>query len=272
MVNLRVYLDLERGWRITMPNLEQAGLLTIGYLGLDGVAGAARTLWRADRARAAHARRRKPASEICTVLLDEMRRSLAIDVECFDDDEFDRIKRAQPGVAARRVGGRRRATSPEAATVLRPARPARQRPRAGEHVRPRQVRPLPQAPHRFPGYLQVITSDDAQQIIDDLLEVLASRAAWSPRSQHPLPARRPHGYRVRAAALIWRPGDGTHGADDPLSRTFTGAERPRVNPYFVRLYRDVAGDAGRAGGPRAHRPGRPGGPRGARGGVPRRPS
>ena len=38
VVNLRVYLDLDRGWRVTMPNLEQAGLLQIGYLGLDGVA------------------------------------------------------------------------------------------------------------------------------------------------------------------------------------------------------------------------------------------
>ena len=40
--------------------------------------------------------------------------------------------------------------------------------------------------------------------------------------------------------MVWRPGDGTHGADDPLSRTFSGADEPRVNPYFVRLYRDVA--------------------------------
>ena len=35
VVNLRVYLDLDRGWRVTMPNLESTGLLEIGYLGLS---------------------------------------------------------------------------------------------------------------------------------------------------------------------------------------------------------------------------------------------
>jgi len=43
-VNLRVYRDLERGWRVKMPNLEQTGMLKIGYLGLDGAAGNA-ALW-----------------------------------------------------------------------------------------------------------------------------------------------------------------------------------------------------------------------------------
>ena len=76
------------------------------------------------------------------------------------------------------------------------------------------------------------------------------------------------GYRVRETVMVWRPGDGTHAAYDPLARTFSGADGPRVNPYFVRLYRDVASNAGRAGGTRAHRPGPPGGPGGPRGGVP----
>jgi very-short-patch-repair endonuclease len=48
------------------------------------------------------------------------------------------------------------------------------------------------------------------------------------------------GFQIRTAALVWRPGDGTRGADDPVQRTFSGAAQPRVNPYFVRLYRDVA--------------------------------
>jgi hypothetical protein len=92
---------------------------------------------------------------------------------------------------------------------------------------------------RFPGHLAAVTSDDAQQIIADLLRALA-RAGLASEVEDP---RRRHGtgYRVRATALVWRPGDGTSGVEDPLSRTFSGAARPRVNPYFVRLYRDVAG-------------------------------
>ncbi|MEE3922098.1 hypothetical protein V2I01_38845 [Micromonospora sp. BRA006-A] len=38
VVAFRLYLDLERGWRITMPNLEQTGLLEIDYQDLDWLA------------------------------------------------------------------------------------------------------------------------------------------------------------------------------------------------------------------------------------------
>ena len=38
VVGYRLYLDLERGWRVTMPNLEQTGLLRIRYRDLTEVA------------------------------------------------------------------------------------------------------------------------------------------------------------------------------------------------------------------------------------------
>ena len=76
----------------------------------------------------------------------------------------------------------------------------------------------------FPGYVRAISSDDAQQIIDDLLRVLAA-AGLLTEAEHPY-RRGAHGYRVRAATLVWRPGDGARGADDPLARTFSGAESP----------------------------------------------
>ncbi len=237
VVNLRVYRDLERGWRITMPNLEQAGLLAIGYLGLDGAAGD-EALWE----QAAQALRTAPADarrQICTVLLNEMRRSLAIDVECFDDDEFDRIRRRSQG-SLRAEWAVPDTDQPRAAIVV--ARPGRAggardqvsmsgRGKFGRYVKRRTW---------FPGYEQVITSDDAQQVIHDLLEVLAA-AGLVTRVEDPY-RRGTHGYRVRVTGLIWRPGDGTHGADDPLSRSFPGAEKPRVNPYFTGLYRNVAGE------------------------------
>ena len=33
--------------------------------------------------------------------------------------------------------------------------------------------------------------------------------------------------------MVWRPGDGTHAAYDPLARTFSGADGPRVNPLYA---------------------------------------
>ena len=237
VVNLRVYRDLERGWRVTMPNLEQTGLLAIGYLGLDGAAGN-EALWE----KAAPALRDAPPEarrQICTVLLNEMRRSLAIDVECFEEDEFDRIRRRSQG-SLRAEWAVADNDQPRAAIVV--ARPGRAggardqvsmsgRGKFGRYVKRRTW---------FPGYEQVITSDDAQQVIQNLLAALTAAGLVT---QVDDPYRRGmHGYRVRATALIWCPGDGTHGADDPLSRSFPGAAAPRVNPYFTGLYRNVAGE------------------------------
>ena len=175
---------------------------------------------------------------ICEVLLDEMRRSLAIDVECFADDELDRIQRRSQG-SLRDEWSVTKDDEPTVATVFaRAGRPGSPREHVNLSGRGKFGRYLKRA-GRFPGHLGAITSDDAQQIIADLLRALGSAGLVSevedPRRRHGM------GYRVRATALVWRAGDGTAGVDDPLSRTFSGAARPRVNPYFVRLYRDVAG-------------------------------
>jgi serine/threonine protein kinase/superfamily II DNA/RNA helicase/very-short-patch-repair endonuclease len=237
VVNLRVYRDLERGWRITMPNLEQTGLLTIGYLGLDGAAGD-EALWE----KTAPALRTSPPEarmQICTVLLNEMRRSLAIDVECFEDDEFDRIRRRSQG-SLRAEWAVSDTDQPRAAIVVaRPGRAGGARDQVSMSGRGKFGRYIKRRTW-FPGYEQVITSDDAQRVIHDLLEVLAA-AGLVTKVEDPY-RRGMHGYRVRATGLIWRPGDGSHGADDPLSRSFPGAEKPRVNSYFVGLYRNVASE------------------------------
>jgi hypothetical protein len=117
VVNLRVYRDLERGWRITMPNLEQAGLLTIGYLGLDGAAGD-EALWE-QTAPALRTAPPEARGQICTVLLNEA--PVRHDAECFDDDEFDLIRRRSQVAAPSGRSPTRPAPPPQG----RPGRPGR---------------------------------------------------------------------------------------------------------------------------------------------------
>ena len=38
LLDYRALEDLSRGWRVVQPNLEQAGLLRLGYLDLDVIA------------------------------------------------------------------------------------------------------------------------------------------------------------------------------------------------------------------------------------------
>ena len=85
VIGYRLYRDLQRGWRITSPNLEQCGLLRIDYRSLDELCAAEDELAAAPirRSRSAVAGRR--ASAIAKVLLDYMRRELAIKVDYLDE-------------------------------------------------------------------------------------------------------------------------------------------------------------------------------------------
>ncbi|MBW8483938.1 protein kinase domain-containing protein [Actinomadura parmotrematis] len=242
VVAFRLYLDLEQGWRITMPNLEQTGLLTVQYADLDWLAS------QDDRWSAAHPALRGAAprrrEEIMQVLLDEMRRGLAIDVQYFRDD-FDSLQRASeerlvdPWVLAP-------GDQPRVATVYpQPSRPGLDR----------SFRFL-SGKGKFGKYLRRVHftdaefgSEDAQRVIADLLRILAKAGLVTEVEATPQPAGRRRrvpsmpttGYRVSAAALVWRAGTGETGAYDPLTRTYASGDGPRVNTFFRDLYRNTAG-------------------------------
>src|SRR5262249_50811407 len=170
VVNLRVYLDLERGWRVTMPNLEPNGLREVDYLGLTEAA-AREDLW-SGSAEALRTATPEVRERVCRVLLDEMRRSLAIEVECFDEDEFDRLQRRSQGQLQEdwAVG---RDERPDVALAF---------PRRGTPGSPRshiafsglgKFGRFVKRSDTFPGYLAAVTTDDAQQIIGNLMNALA---------------------------------------------------------------------------------------------------
>ncbi|MER5498552.1 protein kinase [Streptomyces sp. NPDC002561] len=244
VVGYRLYRDLERGWRITMPNLEQTGLLRIDYEDLDWIAA------RPDRWQSAHAvlRDADPAlrEEVARTLLDHMRRALAIDVQYFRDD-FDTLQRA----SEERLVGPWVLSESDKPTVGTAypygSRPGMERSalflsargKFGKYLR----RNMPE--------LRALSLDDVQAVIGDLLKVLLQaelvrEVEAAPEYSGPAFRRRAAekrtGYRVSAAALVWRAGDGERGAVDPLARTYSSGEGPRVNPFFRDLYRTAAAE------------------------------
>jgi len=90
VLGYRLYMDLRRGWRITSPNLEQCGLLEIHYKSLTEIC-AADDIWQARPSQIVGI---KPETrlELCKVLLDHLRRELAIDVSYLDKGYQDTIK------------------------------------------------------------------------------------------------------------------------------------------------------------------------------------
>lgn len=244
VVGYRLYRDLERGWRITMPNLEQSGLLRIGYEDLDWLAE------QQDRWQSTHLALRdaEPALrfEVAHALLDHMRRHLAIDVQYFRDD-FDALQRASeerlvdPWVLSE-------GDKPQVGTAYPYAsKPGMERSALFLSARGKFGKYLKRTAAAF----RDLSLDDVQTVIDDLLKVLREadlvhEVQAGPEQSGPVYRRRQAeqrtGFRVSAASLIWKAGTGESGAHDPLTRTYHSGEGPRVNPFFRRLYQDAASE------------------------------
>lgn len=113
VIDYYVYRDLERGWRVTAPNLEDCGLLRFEYVGLTGADGLLEEaeLWstgfkvRIDRETEQFLETPTPLQacptelreEILRTLLDALRRALAIKVDSLDPQkQLDLVEQTRP--------------------------------------------------------------------------------------------------------------------------------------------------------------------------------
>ncbi|MEE6261184.1 DEAD/DEAH box helicase [Plantactinospora sonchi] len=232
VVNYRLYLDLERGWRVTMPNLEQTGLLRIDYRYLDEVA-VDREIW---ESRHVLLRDDQPEHryEIAATLLDELRRNLAIDVRCLTNDGFDEIRKLSQQHLEEpwKLGDRER---PVVAGIAFPQPSGKGRPRNHLHLSGRGAF----GKYLIRQYGAHCTVNDAQEVIRDLLAVLAEASLVievPPEDRYDMTG----GYRLKSDALIWRAGDGKVGAEDRVRKVLSGEAGARVNTFFRDLYRDTS--------------------------------
>ncbi len=231
LVEYRLYLDLQRGWRITMPNLEQTGLLHVAYDSLGEIA-ADQSLWTGALQQLRDARNGH-REELCRIVLDEFRKVLAVDVDCLTELGFERIKRQSSqeltgvwSVPANEL------VAPIGVVYAFPGQPGKGRNDlhlTGLSALGRYIRRQFMAPNK-------LSVDDAQRIIQDILGVL-TRAGLLTEVEGNVGRR---GYRLKASALIWCAGAGTSAAADPIRKTVDADSGGRVNAFFRTLYQSVA--------------------------------
>ncbi|MET9555280.1 DEAD/DEAH box helicase [Streptomyces sp. NPDC006645] len=237
VVAYRLYLDLERGWRITMPNLEQTGLLRIDYADLaelcerddlwEGAAGPLRTAAPGKRA------------ELCRILLDELRRVRAIDVPYFTTTGFDEIRKlSQLLVDPWGLAEGERTPPPTGTAFARAGRPGRARGELTLTPRGAFGRHLRQA-GQFPDWGKEIGTDECQQIIRDMLAALSDAGLLTEAVNARDGGGQP-GYRINSTTFVWTARDDEMGPPDQLRRTFGNGSGPRANPFFKKLYTDIA--------------------------------
>ncbi|MFF3014028.1 DEAD/DEAH box helicase [Streptomyces sp. NPDC057939] len=234
----RLFLDLERGWRVTMPNLEQTGLLGLEYGGLEAIAGAEERWEKAAgplRTATPEVRR-----QLSMVLMEELRRRRAVDTPYFTEAKFAELRKDSARLNDAWGIAETEAAPPAAGIAFaRPGRPGRTgrgrselnltgRGAFGRHVR---------KPTTFPGWGHVLTLDEAQDVIRDLLSVLADGGVLTEVSQG---RNEEPGYQINHTVIRWHARDEDHGAVDRLRRTYRDERGPRVNAFFKRLYKDIA--------------------------------
>ena len=229
VVEYRIYTDLKRGWRVTMPNMEQVGLLVVRYVDLDEIAADADT-WADAHAElvGADADMRE---ELARIVLDEFRRVLAIDVDCLTEPGFERIQReSRQHLRDPWLINDSERPEPAGTVFPRSGTPGARRTDLNLSGRSALGRYL-----RRPQVLgPALKADDAQAVITSLLTTLASVGTLTEvaTDDHGTP-----GYRLKASSIRWSLGDGQHGADDPLRREYDSETLARVNPFFRDLYR-----------------------------------
>ncbi|MGH2750114.1 MAG: helicase-related protein [Actinomycetota bacterium] len=235
VISYRLFLDLERGWRVTMPNLEQTGLVKIDYVDLDEIA-ADPECWelRHEALRGAPPPLRR---DLCRIVLDELRRVLALDVDQITQEGFERVRNLSNQQLTGPWALPEREPEPQPGTAYpRPGRPGGSRRDVFLSGRSALGRYLTRR-NRFRDLSAPLDHEGARLVISEILEVLDAMGLLTNVGTDNDGVS---GYRLKASALIWRVGDGTMGAPDPLRRTDDPDAGSRVNPFFRDLYRDIA--------------------------------
>ncbi|WP_222850191.1 DEAD/DEAH box helicase [Allosaccharopolyspora coralli] len=230
VVEYRAMRDLQYGWRVTLPNLEQTGLLLIEYEGLDELA-AMDALWsKVDPHLGAAAPRVR--KEIIKVLFDEMRRVLALESEVLTPDFVDRLRRESRDQLVGLWSVSEREPDPPIGIAI-PGPGGKGAPRNALHLTGRGAygRWLRQE-ERFGVKL---STTDADQVIENLLGVLHDQGYLTEVAELGRT-----GYRLNVSLMVLRPGDGESGVTNPIRQRFGADRKPRVVPYFRDLYRDTA--------------------------------
>lgn len=226
VIEYRALRDLQYGWRVTLPNLEQAGLLRVDYAGLDMLAAADEEWRNADPYLGlAEPEVRK---EIVKALFDEMRRVLALESDVLRPDFVDKLRRESREMLTGLWAVSEREPDPQAGVAI-PGPGGRGGPRNALHLTGRGAfgRWLRRENH----FGTKLSTTDTDHVIAKLLTLLHEQGYLTQDENS-------GGYRLNASLIMLRPGDGKTGAASPLRHSFNADQKPRVVPYFRDLYSD----------------------------------
>jgi len=254
VIDYYLYRDLERGWRVTAPNLEDCGLLQFDYVGLTGADGLLEEseLWaagfkvRIDRETDQFLETPVPLQdcptelreEILRTLLDVLRRALAVKVDALDPQkQLDLVEQTKPRLLEGTVWYLEDQRDLESSKVAYP-RPKRGNDRSedrrgifvssygnfGRYLRRELKDYVPEG--------QNFGRDEVDAAIIFLFQSLKRYGIVEQVRSGDIP-----GFQINADALRWVAGSGEVRPIDRTRILAPGEIPSEVNQYFLECYR-----------------------------------
>lgn len=239
VLEYRLYVDLQRGWRLTAPNLEQVGLLSIEYQSLQDLC-ASDDYWSSEAVHQALAGATpEERFTVAKAMLDWMRRELAVSATTLNQQQQEQLLRRSQQL----LEGSWALDENEKLTfskIVFPRSRAKSDDRLYAFLSGRSAyASFLRRTTTFDSYGHKISVDESQDIIRDLLKLL-NRAGLVVEAIPPRDSGDIAGYQVSAAAMIWRAGDGSTPFRDQIRTPNAPAEGGDANEFFVSLYSTVA--------------------------------
>jgi ATP-dependent helicase YprA (DUF1998 family)/very-short-patch-repair endonuclease len=234
VIGYRVYRDLRRGWRISAPNLEQCGLLEIDYAELDAL-GDADDIWQTLHPvlGAAPPDTRKM---VCRTLLDFIRRELCIEVDYLEPDFQETLKRNSRSQLCEPWAFDEGEVMERQRTAFPCSKSSAQAERYAVYVSALsgfgQFLRSPSTFPESPPLDRAATDKIIQALFEGLRQANILRECARPGEYASVP-----GFRINAAALIWRAGEGKAAYHDRIRMPNAPASLSMPNPFFTDLFR-----------------------------------
>lgn len=235
ILGYRSYFDLRRGWRYNNPNLEQLGLLRVGYQDIDDLA-ADSDAW-ADAPRVLQVATPAERAGVLSVVFDYMREELCIATRYLDRTEHEQL-RTQSYANLREPWGFTEYEHPESARWLVITRPSEENNRRGRRAQAEESLVIASSRSRLGRALrQTSTWGGKNPYVKDINDktypaVLGALLKAAEKSWGLVKAEETDlglvGWQLNGSALLWEMGSGKskRKADD--------------NPFFRSLYRNIA--------------------------------